>query len=62
MMYIFCLLIYLVTDVSTPWPKLRVKKRNKALGQDDRRFEAKLYKIPQARKRENTLRRIPSKS
>ncbi len=42
--------------------KLRVKMRNKALGQDDRRIQAKLYKIPLARKRENTLRRNPSKS
>ena len=42
--------------------KLRMKKRNRALGQDDRRIQAKLYKIPLVRKRENTLRRNPSKS
>ena len=42
--------------------KLRVKKRHRALGQDDRRIQAKLYKISLARKRENTLRRNPSKS
>ena len=42
--------------------KLRVKKRNRALGQDDRCIQAKLYKIPLAHKRENTLRRNPSKS
>ena len=40
--------------------KLRVKKRQKALGQDDRRIQVEQYKIPQARKRENTLRRHPS--
>ena len=40
--------------------KLRVKNRNRALGQDDRRIQADLYKIPLARKRENTLRRNPS--
>ena len=39
--------------------KLRVKKRNRDLGQDERRIQAKLYKIPLARKRENTLRRNP---
>ena len=42
--------------------KLRVKKRHRALGQDDRRIQAKLYKIPLTGKRENTLRRNTSKS
>ena len=33
------------------------------IGQEDNRcLQAKLYRIPLARKRENTLRRIPSKS
>ena len=44
------------------YAKLRKKKRNRTIGQDDRRVQAKLYKIPQARKRENTLRMYPSKS
>ena len=42
--------------------KIRVKKRHRALGQDDRCIQAELYKIPLAYKRENTLRRNPSKS
>ena len=42
--------------------KLQVKKQHRALGQDDRRIQAELYKIPPARKRENILRRNPSKS
>ena len=38
-------------------------KSGKNLGQEDsRRLQAKIYKIPLARKRENTLRRNPSKS
>ena len=42
--------------------KLRVKKRHRAFGKDDRRIQAELYKIPLTRKRENALRRNPSKS
>ena len=49
-------------DVWTLWSKLLVKKWRRALGQDDRRIQAELYKIPLARKRENTLRGNPSKS
>ena len=42
--------------------KLQVKKQ-KALGQDDRRIQAELCKkTPLARERENTLRRNPSKA
>ena len=41
--------------------KLRVKKRHKALGQDDRRIQAELYKIPLARKREKYSQKEPVK-
>ena len=38
------------------------EKRKESWTRDDRRLQAKLYKIPLACKRENTLRRNPSKS